>query len=334
MFRSATFKLTIWYMAIVMAISIVCSYVIYHFATNALNVSLQHQTMRIYRAFPVFNNNPLLRPAQDSAEGSHHILLRLVYFNIVLLTASGFASYLLARRTLRPIEAAHERQKRFTADVSHELRTPLTSLRMTDEVALMDDKASAAELRQVVASNLEDVSKMEQLINSLLRLTRLEAAQTLDTFTATPTEALLHDAIEHVKRSAKARHITIEQTTDGGTITADTDSITQLLVILLDNAIKYSPDKSTIEVSAASKPSRVILTVTDHGNGISAKALPHVFDRFYRADEARTPGETGGYGLGLSIAKLIADTHKGNITLTSEPSHGTKATVELPQQPA
>ena len=131
MFRSATLKLTLYYTAIIMAISAVFSVVIYHYGTQELERGLQHQFTRFsheYSSFPNLGPPPAFD--SDLGQGDHRLLTRLVSFNILVLLGAGASSYILARRTLQPIEAAHEQQKRFTADVSHELRTPLTALKM------------------------------------------------------------------------------------------------------------------------------------------------------------------------------------------------------------
>ena len=115
MFRSATFKLTMWYLTIVMVISLGFSLALYNVATHELNRGLNNETQRIYNRFPVFEGNPLLRPGADYDSGAHRILLRLVGFNLIVLVGAGWASYWLARRTFEPIEEAHEQQKRFGA---------------------------------------------------------------------------------------------------------------------------------------------------------------------------------------------------------------------------
>jgi len=330
MFRSATFKLTLWYLAIVMTISLVFSVVVYHFATSELSVGLSHQTQRIFDEFPVFHGNSFLKPGADVAAGSHHILWRLVYFNFLVLVLAGIASYFLARQTLEPIEAAHERQKRFTADVSHELRTPLTSLKMGSEVALMDKQANKEELRAALESNLEDAAKMNLLINNLLRLTRLDADEVQATVTGLGTKALTEAATAQVQKIADLKHITIKNEAADRVVQGDQDSLTQLLVILLDNAIKYSPEKAVVQLKTTAHDGQVQISVHDAGQGIAPDKLPYVFDRFYRADKSRTKTTTDGFGLGLSIAKLITDRHRGTITLTSRLGHGTTATVSLP----
>lgn len=332
MFKNATFRLTTSYLVIVMVISLGFSMAVYHFATNELSYGLNNQTQRIFRQFPVFTNNPYLRVRDnDVSLGAHHIFLQLAYFNLLVLVGAGLISYWLARMTLEPIEAAHNRQKRFTADASHELRTPLTSLKMNSEVALLDKAANKAELQAALKSNLEDAERMERLINNLLRLTRLEDDSLAASFADVPTQALIESALSQVATAAKAKNITIDTTANDQIVHGDQDSLVQLLVILLDNAIKYSPAKSTVSITSSHEDRAYVLHIADQGQGIAPDALPHVFDRFYRQDNARTISEEqDGYGLGLSIAKLIADRNHAMVTLTSKPGKGTTATVTLP----
>lgn len=333
MFRSATFKLTLWYIAIVMAISLMFSFILYSSATNELDRGINGETYRISRQFPVFRDTRLLKPGEDYANASHRLLMRLVGFNLVVLVGAGFASYWLARRTLEPIQAAHEQQKRFTADVSHELRTPLTALRMESEVALMNDKASARELRAALTSNLEEVTKLEALINNLLKLTRLEADELRQHFTRLNSRTITKTALEQAQTLADTRKITLNSQLADLPLQGDRESLVQLLVILLDNAIKYSPSGAVVTVTSKQDEGAAIIAIEDHGQGIAPDALEHVFDRFYRADKSRTKAsadKSEGYGLGLSIAKMIADLHGGTIHLSSQLGRGTTATLHLP----
>jgi signal transduction histidine kinase len=332
MFRSATFRLTVWYLAIVTVINLMFSIVVYRFAVSELQSGLVHQTQRIYENFPVFTGNPLLRDSDDLTLGSHHILWRLIYFNLLVLIFVGIASYYLARRTLRPIEAAHKRQQRFTADVSHELRTPLTSLKMSTEVALLDKSASKPALRQALESNLEDVGKMELLINSLLRLTRLDADAIQASFGPLQAATVVQAASSQVSTIAASKQIRIVKKGKDQPLFGDEATLTQLLVILLDNAIKYSTPGSHIQLETKADGDSTLLIIHDSGQGMAPDVLPHVFDRFYRADASRNTTTTEGFGLGLSIAKLISDMHHGTITITSRLHHGTTVTVRLPQQ--
>ncbi len=330
MFRSATFKLTMWYLGLVMAISLAFSVILYNVTTGELSRGLSRETTRIDSEFPIFDNDKFMRPGADYDVGAHRIFLRLVGFNIIVLVGAGFASYWLARRTLEPIEAAHEQQKRFTADVSHELRTPLTAIKMESEVALLNPAIAKQELQKTLKSNVEEVSKLETLINNLLRLTRLEADELQQNFVALSTKTLANAAAEQAAPVAKAKHITIDNKTTDLSLVGDQDGLIQLLVILLDNAIKYSPAGSTVEIRSRKTKDHVIISVKDQGIGIESAALEHVFDRFYRADNSRAKNEADGFGLGLSIAKMIADVHHGRVTLTSKSGQGTTVSVSLP----
>ncbi len=331
MFRSATFKLTMWYLGLVMAISLIFSLALYNMATDELGRGLRGETQRISRQFPVFRDDPLLKPGADYDSGAHRILLRLAGFNIIVLIGAGWASYWLAKRTLEPIEEAHEQQKRFTADVSHELRTPLTALKMESEVALMNDKNGKQELRQVLASNLEEAGKLENLINNLLRLTRLEAGELQQQFSLVDGKDLAQAAATEARKMAKERDIKLKTDLSDTPVSGDQDSLVQLLVILLGNAIKYSPSGANVELSAKTAGDQAVFKVTDHGSGMSRQTLEHVFERFYRGDDnSRSKSDSDGFGLGLSIAKMIADLHGGTITLQSQPGKGTTATLSLP----
>lgn len=328
MFRSATFKLTTYYLLILMIISFGFSVVLYRVATIELWRGFHQESQRIVTQFPVFKNSPMIGSRTEIDDSVHRILVELVFFNAVVLVSAGFASYLLARRTLAPIEEAHNQQKRFTADVSHELRTPLTALRMESEVALLDPKPSSQDLRKTLISNVEEVDKMETLINSLLRLTKLENVQLHDQFQTLYTDSLIEAAIDRVQKTADDRHIKLVTTATTTPLLGDHDSAVQLLVILLDNALKYSPNGSTIEIASGIAEKHAFIAITDHGNGIARDDLEQVFNRFYRSDSSRGK-TTDGYGLGLSIAKMIADAHQATIMLKSQVSKGTTATVNF-----
>jgi two-component system sensor histidine kinase CiaH len=247
-----------------------------------------------------------------------------------VLIVTAIVAYLLAKRTLRPIERAHNQQTRFTADVSHELRTPLTALKMDTEVTLLDKKANVALLRQTLEGNLDEARRMETLVNNLLQLSSLEANQIRGEFSRINIREVAKDAIRVVEKLAATKKITIEHTLKDGFVAGDTASLTQLIVILLDNAIKYSPPGSTVRITSTSRALNATIVIEDEGPGIPAEALPHVFDRFYRADKNRDENAIRGFGLGLSLAKLIADLHAGEIVITSLAGKGTQVLVRLP----
>ena len=328
MFKNATFKLTASYLLVVMIISLVFSAVVYRVGSDNLLYGLTRETTELSSAFPIFSGTKFAAPnPADLNAAKRHLIDELILTNLFVLVGAGFISYILARETLKPIEDAHEQQKRFTADVSHELRTPLTALKMESEVALMDESLNPKELKKVITSNIEEASKLDNLINSLLRLTRLEAGELQKQFVVIKLNDLVNEAIAHINQQAEAKKILIKYTKSSLIIKGDKDSLVQMLVIFLDNAIKYSPKSSIITIKAAKENNQVILNIKDNGSGIDAKDLSHVFERFYRADSARKG--SSGFGLGLSIAKLIADVHDADITIHSQLNRGTNVEVRF-----
>lgn len=332
MFRSATFRLTLWYLAIIMAISILFSVVIYGTSEQELQQSFRRESI-FYQLGPGFRVN--LDDGQTNAtpqelfnDAKSRLKLNLVIINAGILILAGGASYVLARRTLTPIEAALEAQGRFAADASHELRTPLTAMKSEIEVALRGKELSSAEARQLLGSNLEEIAKLEALSAGLLRL----AQQDGQAISKSPVDlaAVSSAAVKRLSAAANKQGVQIDNRIGKMTVGGDSESIVELLVILLDNAIKYSPAKSKITLDATTHGHWVNITVRDEGQGIKALDIPRIFDRFYRADTSRSKQQIAGYGLGLSIAKNIVDLHGGTIEVASRPEKGSVFTVKLP----
>lgn len=333
MFQSATFRLTLWYLAIIMAISILFSVVIYGTSEQELRQSYHRESM-IYQLGPGFrlNLNDNLgnaTPEDLFNDAKTRLKLNLVIINAGILILAGGASFVLARRTLSPIEAALEAQGRFAADASHELRTPLTAMKSEIEVALRGRELSGGEARQLLESNLEEIAKLEALSTGLLRLAQQDG-QTIAKSPVNLGEAS-GAAIKRLSAAAKKQDVQIDNKIGDLTAGGDRDSIVELLAILIDNAIKYSPAKSKITLGATTHGHWAHITVRDEGQGIKALDIPRIFDRFYRADSSRSKQQIAGYGLGLSIAKKIADLHGGTIEVTSRPGKGSVFTVKLPK---
>ncbi len=312
-----------------MVISLVFSAVVFRIGSDNLATGLNRESQELSVAFPIFNGTKLVQPSQAALNaGRSHLLDELVLTNLIVLVGGGLISYVLARETLKPIEEAHEQQKRFVADVSHELRTPLTALRMESEVALIDDNITTDALKKVIASNIEETEKLEALINNLMRLTRLETGELQRQFSSLNLKQLADSALDQLKPQASAKKITIELRGKPVQVKGDKESLIQMLVIFLDNAIKYSPKGTTITLKTSQKENNpAAIEIIDQGHGIKAENISHIFDRFYRADTSRS--SNSGFGLGLSIAKLIADVHGANITITSAAEKGTTVRVDF-----
>jgi signal transduction histidine kinase len=264
-------------------------------------------------------------------DAQQRVLGTLVLTNIVIVIAGGFLSYYLARRTLQPIEEAHEAQSRFTADASHELRTPLAAMQSETEVALMDPKLTLAQAKERLQSNLEELAKITTLSEGLLRLAQLDNTDTAYRQPVT-LATVVQQATTQLLPAAEAKGMLIRaEIPDHLTVGGDEPSLREVCVILLDNAVKYSPDKTEVVVRTRESPKHIVLTVQDQGVGIKATELPHIFERFYRADSARSKQQTQGYGLGLAIAKDIVGAHGGTLSAQSQPGKGSTFTVQLPR---
>jgi two-component system sensor histidine kinase CiaH len=328
-------KLAGLYLAIIMAISLFFSANVYQLSLQEFNRGLMIRNDVITPGIPgtgaleLIQNKLQAEQARRYADARDRVVVRLVLINLGILVGGGVLSYYLARRTLRPIEEAHEAQSRFTADASHELRTPLAAMQSENEVALMKPNLTLAEAKSLLNSNLEELARLTALSEGLLRLSQLEHG-TMD-HQRVAVDDIVQRAIDRVLPSAEKKHILIHpKGAKRLQVTGDVTSLTEAVVILLDNAVKYSPEKTEVVVSARKEQRTVTITVRDNGHGIKASELPHIFDRFYRADAARSKQNVSGYGLGLAIAKNIVDLHGGKITVQSAPGAGSEFMITLP----
>lgn len=329
MFHSAAIKLTAWYLAIIMSLSIGSSVVIYGFANDQLvnNTRRQVYFFNDELAPSDFNSFAKLRHRQ-LAEGQGRLREDLVIFNVLVFLVGGGVSYLLARRTLQPIEEALETQKRFTGDASHELRTPLTVMQAETEVALRNKNLTRQEAVKHLKSNLEEVAKLKALSEGLLTLANSSEKAALNERVSLRKAAA--QALERSAKTAESKNIKITNTVKDVKIRGSSESIVELVNLILDNAIKYSLEGSEILLSGGRKDKSAFLSIKDHGKGIKKEDLPHIFERFYRADSSRTKNQAAGYGLGLAIAKKITELHQGHIEVKSVPDEGSTFTIFLP----
>jgi len=227
------------------------------------------------------------------------------------------------------LDEAFRRQRQFTADASHELRTPLTAIKGQTEVALQRDR-DADTYREVLRKVNSEVDRMIRLVGSLLTLARADAHQIPVARESVDLGRLVTDAVDQVRPAAVGKAISLDVRPNSAIrLRADQDLILQLMLNLLDNSVKYTPTGGRIEIACRAANGQAEVTVADTGPGISAEHLPHIFDRFYRVDKARTRAE-GGAGLGLSISRWIAEAHGGTLRAESTPGEGSKFILRLP----
>jgi heavy metal sensor kinase len=228
------------------------------------------------------------------------------------------------------LEAAFKKITQFTADASHELRTPVAVMRTRAELSLRKAR-SPEEYRDVIAEVLTELEKTSGLIEQLMFLARADSgAETLH-FSPTNVTEVLREACHQGSALAEAKQIGFQEqiSSDSMWIRGDASSLRRLFLILIDNAVKYTPSNGQVEVSLHRNNGYAIAQVRDTGIGIAETDLPNVFERFYRADKARTR-ELGGVGLGLSIGRWITEVHSGTIEVQSAPGRGSVFQIRLP----
>ncbi|PIU68752.1 hypothetical protein COS81_02760 [candidate division WWE3 bacterium CG06_land_8_20_14_3_00_42_16] len=332
MFHSARIKLTAWYLAIIMTISLSFSMIVYTRVTSDVQGRLVVIENRLRSGELGFR--PPSRPGpffiEEIEDTRRRVLWMLILTNGLILIFSGVAGYFLAGKTLEPIEVALQEQQQFITDASHELRTPLTALKTSMEVALRGQKMSLSEAHEVIASNLEDVNSLQSLSDRLLSLAHYQTNGSSLIFKPLPVTETLEEAVRKVKFLAKAKEIEVNLKSADLTLDADQESFIELLVIFLDNAVKYTLAKGSINVSAEADKKHLYLAIADSGIGIKSEDLPHIFDRFFRADTSRSKAETKGFGLGLSLAKKIIESYHGDLDMVSKVGSGTTFTLKFP----
>jgi len=341
MFNKARIRLTAWYLLILMSVSIGFSAVIYKVLTLELDRFSRLQRLRIERRLsgdelPPFEQRLRSNPPRIFADPEliEETKKRLVFFLTIvnggIFLISGGLAYFLAGKTLKPIKDMVDEQNQFISDASHELRTPLTSIKSAIEVHLRDKHLGLAEAKKLLKENLTEIDKLQSLSEKLLQLASYQKPNNQKRFEVVSLASIIKSSIQKVKPQAIKKKITINDESQDFELEGDQYALTDLLVILLDNAIKYSPKGKTVTINSSKTDREIIISVSDQGIGISQKDLPHIFDRFYRADLARSKEEASGFGLGLSIAKKIVESHRGKIAVESKLGKGSTFTIRLP----
>lgn len=335
MFHSARIKLTAWYLVIIMIVSLLFSLAIYTGIDRELGRferSREAREERIRIALGEVEDGPKIPPFDPAIinEARTRLIFTLGFINLGILIVSGALGYILAGVTLRPIGQMLDEQNRFITDASHELRTPLTALKSEIEVSLRDKKLSARDARNLLSSNLEEVDKLQELSDSLIRLTQYQGKNNDLNLERISILKIVSVAKQKVAGMAKAKNIFIDSKLGATAVNADTQSLAEFFVILLDNAIKYSPRGSTVKIFSKVTDGNLLVSVKDSGMGIEKADIGHLFNRFFRTKKVKDRSEAG-YGLGLSIAEQIAKKHNGIILVESEVGKGSTFSLKIPR---
>jgi len=328
--RQRVRRLALSYLAVIMTLSLLFSVIIYAITSAQLNRPLppgehaQQPPELVERQF-----NRRLERRNSETRGS--VIISLIVLNGVMLLVGYWLSLLLARRTLAPIERSIEQQAQFVSDASHELRTPLSALLLNNEVALRKPTLTDKKARQVLSQNVAEIKKLTELSNSLLDLAKSE--QTMTEPELVNPAAFIEEVVIRFTPAAQAKRVNLVH--DDQSLACDVpfqaNAVRQILAIFMDNAIKYAPPKNgEVALQARLKKNTLEFIVKDNGPGIAPGDQKHIFERFYRADAARTRTGASGHGLGLAIAKSLADRCGYTIRVNSQPPNGAEFTLVVP----
>jgi signal transduction histidine kinase len=266
----------------------------------------------------------------DTIEALSTLQTLLLLVGVLTLAGATIGGYFLAARALDPARLAFARQQGFIADAAHELRTPLTLLRADAEVLLRGrqrfDPDDAALLEDIVA----ETGHLSALSTTMLTLARLDSGAQHHERDVVDMASVAASVVQRARALADERGVTLSLgATPQAHVIGDRELLEQAALILVDNAIKYGGAGSSVEVSIIAKDTKQRLVVHDSGPGIAAEHLPHLGERFYRPDKARSRA-AGGAGLGLSLARGVMNLHDGELTVESAPGKGTTAILSLP----
>ncbi len=297
--------------------------------------SLEGEEVRVYlRPVGVGPGLVLLvgRSIEPELSALHNLLVILLAGGAGAILLSVGGGYFLAGRALRPIKEAMEQQRAFMADASHELRTPLSLIRASAEILQRHPEEPISAHRQEVEDIIRESERLARIVSQLLTLARADAGRLPLHREEVDLAQMARDAVRQLSPRLQEKGLEGEVVASGPVpLWGDAARLRELLFILLDNAIKFTPAGGRVEVRVAADGDRARLEVADTGVGIEPQDLPRIFDRFYRADRARRRDEDGGAGLGLAIAKAIVEAHGGRIWAESEPGRGATFVTVLPR---
>lgn len=317
MFHVARLRLTIWYLLILAVIVGVLSLALYRLLLLTQNAELR-----------AAQSVPHSKLVHAFAHDEVTLAYQIIGVDVGVLVLAAVGAYLLAGRSLRPIEEAMERQRRFAAAASHELRTPLTALQGNIEVALLNPR-STNEYQQILRDAVADTERMGHLVKDLTLLARPEFDKTILRLEPIDLRDAACVAVKDVELLAVDKAQKLEVELDGPLpVHGDTPRLRQVFVNLLENAIRYTPREGEIRLVGRREHGQAVLEIRDTGPGIAPEDLIHLFEPFYRADKARSNADH--VGLGLSLASWIVRAHSGQIEAANEPGVGSIFTVCLP----
>lgn len=327
-FDRARLKLSLLYLAL-------CGLIVLIFSVAALNAQRYavNQVVTTLRATTAVAEQRVIDEVLDQALARFDTAFqeRLILVNVVLLLVAGILSYILSGYSLRSVRENLENQQEFAADASHELRTPLTTISMEIVALQKTHKRLPRPVKETLQSIQQEVRRMQQIVNGLLTLVRNDRESGAG-WVVTDLNQVVTESVKQMQTLAAAKEVALQCHSAPGKLPVRVipDQLKQVCLILLDNAIKYTPAQGTVTIDTSIKGRGVYLTVEDTGVGIPESELPLIFDRFYRVKGLDRTGQKGA-GLGLTIAHKLIETARGTIRVSSTIGIGSRFVIRLPR---
>lgn len=325
-FNNATLSLTAWYAVGVLVLLVLFNTLIYFIFTQKIHIEEEGENgalvveNELVEDDEIDDDMPIISDSERGGSIDDDLLAAQAFASAVIMCLVVVLAYILSRKTLRPIEESYERQQRFVADAAHELRTPLAVLQAAAEVALSKDQSSVG-YRTFISDMLDESKRLSKLSDDLLVLAR-------GTSVAGASESIVlskvtQDMCNLIRPYAEQKGLTLvyEGEKNNILVTGMAADIHRALMNVITNAVDYTA-KGSVTVRLREEGHFAVVRVSDTGVGIAPHDLPHVFERFYKADASRTIRESGA-GLGLAIVKEIVERHGGSVAIESTVGHGT-----------
>lgn len=327
MIKNSVTKLTIYYVLLITILCLSVSTVIYiNLVKNTTELFQQEQT-RIEKKFGT-DDIRYIRRVHFVEEGIGNIqtkaIINLLTLNAFIISIMGVLSYFLAKKTIQPIEENIRRQKDFISNVSHELKTPLTALKTTFEIDLKstNSQTKISDLKETLKSGIEEVDKMNKLIDGFLKISMLGSKKISLKYENKSLDSIIEEIIKRYDHPIKNKNLKVFTHIENVYVYTDIFLLSELITIIIENAIKFNSTNGEIMIKAYSEGRYDFISIKDTGIGIKNENLVKIFERFYKEDESRVKGD--GYGIGLSLAKEIAEILKGHISIKTEEGKGSE----------
>lgn len=321
-FQIARLQLTAWYTLIGAILLILFTY----FTFEARNAAY----IRVYRVLD--KNSPgssqVVEFADKYEDLNRQYRQRFLLFDLVIFVALTTLSYYFSGKTLEPIQKMSKEQAAFAADVSHSLRTPLATMKIEIEAFARSRLRIPKDMQDILKSLNEEIVHMTNITEGLLTLVRADNRNVYTSWSQVSLNEVIELTGNQLRPMSQAKNQHLElRVGQEKKVHGNVDQLKQVLLIFIENAIKYTPKKGKVMVKLGSRQGRVVITVADSGPGIAKQDIPYIFDRFYRAKTAK---KTAGSGLGLAIAAKIVALHHGNIAVSSRVGSGTTFHLSFP----